>query len=168
MANLSKTEERRRRVLDEGVEHLPEIFEALMDEAKGVHFVVSPHIPDRNKPRNAKKVGLATEVEAVCSKCRQAKLTDPPVIWEVWKQQRDAVTLRYLHDQLAGRAKAREAEQIDTEIIVVFGDIDSDNRETNAANEESEVKGSLPRMPPKKTKLDDLLDAPKEKTDFGI
>jgi hypothetical protein len=167
MAKLSKSEERKRRVLDEGVEHLPEIFEALLDEAKGVHFVVAPHIPERNKPRSGKKVCLATEVESVCPRCKQAKLTDPPVIWEVWKEKRDTTTLRYLHDQIAGRAKAREAEQVDTEIIVVFGDIDSTG-ETGVVNEVNECKGSLPRTPVKKTKLEDLLDDPKEKTDLGL
>lgn len=148
MAKASRAEEQVRKVIDTGIDNLPEIFDMLMDEAKGVYFAVCPTIPGREKPKpaNAKFVTLSKEVEKVCKTCQQPLLKEPHVVWEVWKEKRDGGLLRFLYDQLAGKSKARDAEKVDTEIIVVFGDIDSVlNGETGVANEASESKGSLPR-----------------------
>jgi hypothetical protein len=162
----SKTEEKVRQVIDTGVELLPEIFEMLLDEAKGVHFVVSPLLPGRMKPKHgAALVTEAEEVEKVCRSCKQPILKEPRQVWEVWKEKRDATTLRYLHDQIAGRSKARENEKVDTEIYVIFGDIDSlPPGETKGVNGENGLKGSLPRM-----SLDDLIeDVEQETPDLGV
>lgn len=146
MSKVSKLDTRVQEVIDKGVDQLDDIFEMLMDEAKGVYFLVSPKLPGREKPKGnlAEFVSLADEVESVCKKCKQPLLKNPPVVWEVWKKQRDSILLKYLYDQLAGRSKARETEKVDPEIIVVFGDIDSEERAATT-NEVKELEGSPPR-----------------------
>lgn len=139
MVKKNKVEE----VLERGLESLDEIWEMLVDEAKGVHCLVFPGLPKRDKPKG-KLIATAAEVEKVCTKCKQPVLIDPPVVWEVWKTRRDTVTLKWLAEQLVGRAKSREVEKFDPEIIVVFGDIDSVSGETRGMSGAIESKGSPP------------------------
>lgn len=174
MSKLSKSEERVKQVIDRSVEELDEIYDMLMDEAKGVHFAVAPHLPGRMKPKpaQAEKVALGDEVERVCKACKQPILKEPPVVWEVWKEKRDGALLKFLLEWAAGKSRTRESEKTDTEIYVVFGDIDSlPSGETTTKNEVNELKGSHPRTPGKtgKSKLDALVEGTKkEKPTLGI
>lgn len=144
----SKADQRVQDVLDRGVEYLDEILDMLLDEAKGVHFVVSPRAQG-GAGRKAKLVTQADEVEKTCKTCKQPILKEPRVEWEVWKERRDGPMLKFLYEQMVGRAKQRESQKIDPEIVVVFGDIDSvegvEAREQGSRNEVKEIKGSHPR-----------------------
>jgi len=155
------------KVLDKGVEQLDDIFDALLDEANGVFFTVSPQLPSRAKPKvhQAEFVSNADEVEKVCKTCKQPILKQPRGVWEVWKSRRDGSTLRFLYDQLAGKSKTRDTEKIDPEIILVFGDIDSNPVSGETEGTEGS-KGSPTRQDP--FAGIDLEDDERDNSGYGL
>jgi hypothetical protein len=173
---MNKGENKVQAVLDKAADHLDELFEMLMDEAKGVQFVVSPRI--RAAPRNADFETEAEEVLCVCKACNQPIVVEPRVAWNVYRERRDAATIKFLYEQAAGRAKSREQDKIDTEIFVVFGDIDSLPgeyvSEPQAVNEENGLMGSPPRRGrPRKVTAEDRLEqaiepTTTEKVSYGL
>lgn len=146
------SEQKVQQVLDRGIQDLDKIYDWLMEEAEGVCFAVSPHTDPRAKPKPhlADFVAKADAVEKVCKACKQPILKQPPEVWEVFKEKRDASLLKWLADQLIGKAQMRQGDKIDPEIIVVFGDIDSQQDIESGAIEErksdTEINGSPDRI----------------------
>jgi hypothetical protein len=147
---MRRLDEKVQQSLDKYSESIDELFEIMLDEARGTLFVVSPKMDARAKPKQhqADFVAVAEEVEQdgkearVCKSCRQIILKEPRVEWEVYKRKPDIPAAKNLMEQIAGRAKQREQETVDPVIIVQFGDIDSESP-VNVTSEErvSEVEG---------------------------
>jgi hypothetical protein len=152
---MAKTsDEKIQQVQDRLLELGDEVLELLYEQAKGSYFVVGKHVDKRDKPPPKKGELVAevtSEVESICTKCKQPKFKAPPVLWEVWKRMPDVAALKHLHEQIVGRAKQKAQEQVDPEIIVVFGDIDSLSCEQERMSEErvKELEGSPGRTPEK-------------------
>jgi len=121
------------RVQEKGLQRLDELFDALWEQAQGVMFLVTPTNRKNTLPKNADKEDVGSIIDHICPKCNQPVLVEPPVIYEVWKERRDSGLLKYLFDQQVGRSSQKDKDVVDPEIIIVFGDIDSDelNFESN-------------------------------------
>jgi hypothetical protein len=109
-------------VHERGLQQLDELFDLMVEVAKGVFIVVSPKA--RQKPTDADFVAEVATVETVCKACKRPRLKAPEEVWEVYKVRPDRAMLQHLHEQLAGKAAAKQGAERDTEINVFFGDID--------------------------------------------
>lgn len=146
-----KTQELQQRLAEMG----DEILELLYEEAKGTIFAVAKNADRRQFVKNAEQVAesVAT-VGKVCKTCKQPVLTTPLEVWEVWKTRPNVAALKHLHEQIMGRAQQKKQEEVDPEIFVVFGDIDSvdnlavatnEGNEQRLGNEVNKLKGSPTR-----------------------
>lgn len=126
-------------VHEKALEKLDELWDLMYQQAQGVFVLVSPKA--RRAPEGATHVGSVEMVEECCPKCKQPK-TDPREVWEVYKLAPDSTMLKYLHDQLAGRAAQKAAERVDPELHIYFGDIECDTTGTVGREE------GIPSDPP--------------------
>lgn len=135
------------KVQEKGLRKINELFDALWEEAQGVRFLVTPTNRRNTLPKNADKEGEGYVVDHICAKCRQPVLKEPPELYEVWKERRDSMLLRYLYDQQVGKSGQKDKEVIDPEIIIVFDAIDSIEPELKDKTTEFTAPGS-PDLPP--------------------
>jgi hypothetical protein len=116
-----------KQIEDSALEVLPEVFETLMEVARGTRFGVAIEgTGGRPRKGTATNTGIRGKaLEKFCPHCRNMFPVHPPEIVEVWQTLPDTVLLRYIHEYLAGKAKVREEERPDTIINVYFGEIDT-------------------------------------------
>lgn len=113
---------------DSGLDELPELFDQLLDMAKGLKVYV--RVEDI-KPFGARKLskGRLVETEAkanACPACKRSFVSSPHgEVVEVYRYPPDKALLRYLHEYLAGKARAKEERQVDPVIIIQFPAIDT-------------------------------------------
>ena len=152
-----KTVDTKAQVLEDRLSEVSdEILELLYEEAKGSYFALSPY----NK-RSPKDSDLISEEAAVvrkeCRVCRRPFFKEPVEIWQVWKKRPDTGALKYLYDHVVGKAKQKAQEEVDPEIIVVFGDIDTVGSGATSKSIANEMQGSPNRTPNKSRELDKKL-----------
>ena len=114
-----------KQIEDKALVMLPEVFDTLMEVARGTKFGVAV---DGTRPRKGTAVKVGVEGRALtefCPTCYHELTGHPPEVVEVWRTLPDTVLLRYIHEYLAGKAKVREEERPDTVINVYFGEIDT-------------------------------------------
>lgn len=131
------------RVQEKGLQRLDELFDALWEQAQGVSFLVTPTNRKNTQPKDADKTDEGYIVDHICAKCKQPVLVEPIVMYEVWKERRDSGLLKYLFDQQVGRSSQKDKDVVDPEIIIVFGDIDSDESPNELTDKDNKFDNKL-------------------------
>ena len=134
-----------REIEDLGLENLSEVFDTLLEAARGLKLLVGV---EAQPPRAAVKVGRVRTVQVkdgrvpVCPHCKRAWFEAPADVYEVFLFPPDTGIAKYLHEHLAGKAKVREEKQVDPVINVVFAEDLSGRPELDEIEEEAAREGT--------------------------